>query len=188
MLNLIDPKELRPFVFSILEDLAGYLKARIRLQGHQGSGRLIRSVEVRVDVKTGGLEGYILLNDYAKYLESGVPANRIPFRGVTGRGGTSKYIQGLFQHWRRLGLSPGEALRASFATAQVQKREGMPTRASRRFSRDKNSARTGFIGRTVEDREKKIIAEIEEKTLGLLEIRLDGFLQPLEEGAAIVIF
>lgn len=187
MIDLNNPKEFQPIIQSIMEELSVLLKKRIVIQGHKGSGRLIRSIEIQVNIKSNEMEGLILLNDYARYIESGVQANKIPFRGVRGRGGTSKYIQGLFQHWRRLGLGQGEALRAAFATAYVHRREGMPTRESKRFSRDKNGARTGFIGRTVQENEKRLIAEIEQKTLELFNIKLSGYLQPIETGGVVII-
>jgi len=63
----------------------------------------------------------------------------------------------------------------------------MPTRASSRYSRDTNRGRTGFIGRTVTENEERIIAQIQQKTFDIFQIKINGYLQPLEIGGVVLI-
>jgi hypothetical protein len=107
----------------------------LRAQGHYLTGSLERSFTA--EITEGNLtiiQGMAL--GYGQILNDGVTPARIPFSEPSGRGGTSKYIQGLFQFWRLKGLNEKEALRAAFATAKIQKREGMSTKASVRFSKN----------------------------------------------------
>ena len=104
------------------------------------------------------------MENYGVFVEFGVKANRIPFSGRSGKGGKSQYIQGLISFFEKRGLSGREAVGAAFATAHVHAREGMPSRASARFS--KTGERTGFI-KTVLDSEVKSISDRIEKEFGV---------------------
>lgn len=108
-------------------------------QGHHLTGAWEKSVHGmvvatgNVIVLTGTMAGY------GVYVDEGVSAERIPYGGASaGKGGTgagtSKYITGLYNFWKLRGLNDKEALRAAFATAKTQKKEGMSTVASGRFS------------------------------------------------------
>ena len=131
------------------------LRKELQTQGHTLTGKLERSIVSRV-VVTGDatvVEGVAL--DYAGILDAGTSPGRIPYREGSGAK-TSKYIDGLFNFFKLRGLDDKEAKSAAFATAKVQKREGMSTVASHRFS--KNGARQHFIelteialGRTIDD-------------------------------------
>lgn len=108
-------------------------------QGHHLTGAWERSVGGDV-VATGNaviLTG--TMAGYGVYVDGGITPDKIPYGGATatkgGTGaGTSKYITGLYNFWKLRGLSDKEALRAAFATAKTQKKEGMSTVASARFS------------------------------------------------------
>lgn len=122
--------------------ISAALKKELRDQGHYLTGSLERSI-VNREVITG--DGYAvegIANGYASILDTGTPAAKIPYNPGSGAK-TSKYIQALFEYWKLRGLSEKEAMRAAFATAMKQKREGMPTFASRRFA--KNKVREHFI-------------------------------------------
>ncbi|MCS6930524.1 MAG: hypothetical protein NZM43_13635, partial [Saprospiraceae bacterium] len=123
----------------ILRDL---LAKELAEQGHRNTGALERSLTYEVKREGDKVVGAMMANIYAIYLEFGVPANRIPYTPGSGAK-RSKYIQGLITYFTTKGLNPSEAKSAAFATANVHKREGMPTRASFNFS--SNGRRTGFL-------------------------------------------
>lgn len=140
--------------------LGDYLVQRLgrelRDQGHSLTGDLIQSLEYKVRENATGVGIDFLANQYGEYLNTGVPASRIPYKpGGPKRGGTSKYIQALIRYVeRRMGLRGKEATGVAFAIARRHSREGMPTRASYRFS--KNSRRTGWVDVVIENETEKI--------------------------------
>jgi hypothetical protein len=113
-------------------------KNELKLQGHSNTGRLESSIKGKVSETE--LEGTIF--DYGQILDDGTTADKIPFRSGSG-GKSSKYIDGLTAFFLSKGLGAKEAKSAAFATAKVQKKEGMSTAASKRFS--KNGKRQDFI-------------------------------------------
>ena len=128
--------------------------------GHIMTGRLARSI--RVDVKFLGLSEVSLIGSFLKYgeaVETGVKASRIPFTLGSGKT-SSKYITGLmrFIRLRRIAQKTKEVKSIAFVIAKTHKREGMPTRGSRRFS--KNSKRRGFVTFTLKRLEDKIETEV----------------------------
>ena len=161
----MEPHQIEKAVESILIVLIESLRDRITRQGHRLSGRLIKSMKFSVSVSSQKVVGDIIMEHYAGFLDSGVSASRIPFSGISPGAGpnVSQYIQGLISFWRQRGLPEREATSAAFATAKVHAREGMPTRASRRFSRDDGGARTGFIGRTTDERKPYILSLLASK-------------------------
>lgn len=125
--------------------------AEIKDQGHSLTGALEASING--DVKETNVSCTIL--DYGHIISDGTTAKKIPFSGTKGDGtGTSKYIQGLVSFFKLRGLSDKEALGAAFATAKVQKKEGMSTSASSRFS--KNGKRQNFIGYVIDSKEAEV--------------------------------
>lgn len=130
-----------------------------KAQGHNLTGKAIREMETRI-VEKGNItviEGYVI--DYMATINAGVTASRIPYtRGSGAR--SSQYIKGLTDYVkRRMGKSDKEAQRIAFAIASRHKKEGMPTKASRRFS--KTGKRTGFIEQALEDVEPQLLELIE---------------------------
>lgn len=113
----------------------------ITAQGHVLSGQLRDNITKRTYAEAEKVISEALMVDYYDSVNFGVPASRIPYGG--GSGGTSRYIQGLIGFFQARGKDLKEAKRAAFATANRHKMEGMPTRASFRFS--SNGRRTGFI-------------------------------------------
>lgn len=154
------------------------MRKTLRAQGHYNTGKLSESIVYSVTVRGESIFGIIEGPDYAVYLDSGVPASRIPYSGRTGSGGTSQYIQGLIVYFKDRGLPTKEARNAAFATAAKHKREGMPTRASSRFS--STGKRTGFIRESVEDTQKKITDSLESSFRELIVFEFGEAIRGLE--------
>ncbi len=163
-------KDLIQIVEQILKDLIAEFQDELRQQGHVLTGKLINSMSFRVDEFSNQIVGVIEFEDYGRFVDTGVSASRIPFSGRSGKGGTSKYIEGLIRFFKLRGLSGREAKQAAFATAMKHKREGMPTNASRRFSQ--NGDRKGFINKRLEKAEPRILAQFEEIAGNKLEVRV----------------
>jgi len=118
------------------------LSERLRQQGHNNTGALISSMDYRIKETAHTLVASFELNNYWYWVNYGVSATRIPYRPGSGAK-QSKYITALISYFESKGLGRVTAKRAAFATATMHKRDGMPTRASSRFSKDGN--RTGFL-------------------------------------------
>jgi hypothetical protein len=133
------------------------VKIELALQGHKLTGALIDSVkeEVRRTDKGAIIDGVLL--DYGIPVNTGVPASNVPFT-INNRAsrrafnfsnfrrstGSSKYIAGLQLFAKlRFKVSDKEALSIAFAIAKKHKKQGIPTKASKRFS--KTGKRTGAI-------------------------------------------
>jgi len=125
----------------------------LREQGHYLTGGLERSIngEISEVGNVAQLEGTAA--NYSVFLDAGVTPEKVPFKQGSGAG-HSKYIDGLITYFKLRGLSDKEAERAAFATAKVQKNEGMPTKGSYAYS--KNNERKLFIERT----ENKVGTEV----------------------------
>lgn len=161
----------------ILEQIAALAIQAVAIewkaQGHNLSGKAIRELETRI-VEKGNvtiIEGYVI--DYMANINSGVPASRIPYSPGSGAR-TSKYIDGLIDYVkRRMGKSDREAQRIAFAIASKHKREGMPTKASRRFS--KTGKRTGFIEQALDNIEPQLAQLIEQGIEESINFVIDSF-------------
>lgn len=113
--------------------IADFIKDEFIKQGHS----LTQAWEDSVIVQDEGQEGVgIYATGYGMIVDAGVTADRIPFGGSGSGTGTSQYILGLVRFWklRRPGITDKQALRLAFATANVQKEEGMSTVASEAYS------------------------------------------------------
>jgi len=133
-----------------------FLKQEFEKQGHLLTGEWEDSI---ISQEVGDGEVEIMAQAYGMVVDQGITPDRIPYGGVstwnTGAGtsgsgfgfghteGTgdyhakfSLYIQALQKYWklRKPGISDKAALRLAFATAEVQKVEGMSTEASKAFS------------------------------------------------------
>ena len=159
------------------EYLRNRLGQELLAQGHRLTGELISSLEYKIQTTANGLTLDFFASEYGTYLNTGVPASRIPYtpgrRG--GGGGTSAYIQGLIRYTqRRMGLRGKEAVSAAFAIARKHKREGMPTRASFRFS--SNNRRTGWVDIILEQDEQKINDIVQDWVGRELELLVSNFI------------
>lgn len=162
-----------------LSMLMSYLKLEIRKelrdQGHVLTGTLERSIETDIKEEVTIMSFLIYLEDYGLNIDGGIPSEKIPFTAPSGRGGTSKYIEGLKRFWMlRKGLSGPEATRAAFATANRHKQEGMPTSASYGFSN--NGRRLGFFSGTIERNIQHIEIAVESATENVVRATLFNLL------------
>lgn len=141
------------------------LTKEIIAQGHNLTGKLKDSIRQEI-VKSGGdLSLDIFIEDYGIFVDRGVKASRIPYKPGSGRK-TSKYINGLMDFVRKRGLATGdkEVKNIAFAIAMKHKKEGMPTRSSRRFS--KNGKRLNFVQEALD----RVVDDILEVLGGALEL------------------
>jgi hypothetical protein len=148
---------------SAMKVLQGDLREELKAQGHYLTGKLHDSIKYEITQGVDAVVATMECEEYGLAMELGVAANRIPYSG-NGGGGTSQYIQGLITFFELRGLQGREAIGAAFATANVQRREGMPTRGSYQFS--SNGQRIGFAT-TVLQRDMSIIEKILEDQVGL---------------------
>jgi hypothetical protein len=126
---------------------------------------------IKFEINTLVIEG--LVPDYMAINNQGVPANKIPYYPGSGRK-TSKYIDGLIEYAKkRMGKSDKEAKSVAFAIASKHKREGMPTKASARFS--STGRRTGFIEIALEKNSQKFIDLIEASIRFSVEATIESF-------------
>lgn len=147
-------------------------QANIDDQGHNLTGRLKGSFETVTRQTENTSEADILVEGYGQFVDQGVKAARIPYSGRSGRGGKSKYIEGLKDFFIKRGRGATEALRAAFATAAKHRREGMPTRASYRFSR--NGKRLGIITDEIPGIETDLVQTVENTVAISLETAIIG--------------
>jgi hypothetical protein len=144
-----------------------------RAQGHELSGSAVKQMEtvVREEIATIVIEGYV--PDYMAINNRGVPSNKIPYYPGSGRK-TSKYIDGLIDYVkRRMGKSDKEAKGIAFAIASKHKLEGMPTKASARYS--STGKRTGFIEQALDKSSPKFIELIENAITFSVETTIESY-------------
>ncbi len=117
---------------NIIDD---YIRDEFIKQGHSLTGEWENSLQHN-EFEEGSIEG--LGKSYGFIVDKGILPERIPYGGDNekGKGGISKYITALaiYSKQRDSSLTDKQALRRAFAIAEVQKREGMSTIASERFS------------------------------------------------------
>lgn len=132
----------------------------LRLQGHTNTGKLASSIETKVSHLLDGTEIGVYMEDYAKYVDQGVGADSIPFSEGSGQK-KSKYIQALARFAISKGIASGrkQAESIAFAIAKTHKKEGMPTRASQKFS--STGKRTGFLSDAFTDQELEVLIDRE---------------------------
>ena len=142
-------------------------------QGHRLSGNLIRSLEYKVRTKTQDLILEFLANEYGEELNTGVPASKIP------RYPSLEYLRLVRDLARyatqRMGLRGKAAKSAGHAIVRAWQREGKPTRASYRFS--KNGRRTGWVDYTLLNEEETINEFIEDFVGRELELLITEFIK-----------
>lgn len=149
----------------IAELLIRSIRKEFRLQGHHLTGRLSKSIRDIVALTTTGVNIKILAEGYGVILNRGVPASRIPYTPNKRSGATtSKYIMGLQDFAKKVkpGLSSKQILSFAFAIARKHAKGGMPTAASRRFS--KTGRRTRAIDIAFNKVEKEIKDMVEDFT------------------------
>lgn len=133
----------------LIEDFRVQVADELRNQGHRLTGKLERSMRTEVNVKGNKILAILYLEEYYIFLEYEMRPGRTPYRRGSGAG-SSKVVQELIKAFTRYGASDPKA--AAFATLNKWAKEGRPTRASYRFSR--NGRRTGFLSFTIKQFEK----------------------------------
>jgi len=144
-----------------------------KAQGHNLSGKAISEIETVTKFQINELRITGLVLDYMAINNSGVTADRIPYTPNSGRP-PSKYIQGLIQYAkRRMGASDKEAKSIAFAIASKHKKEGMPTRASSKYS--STGKRTGFLETALAKVEPDLLKLIERSIIYSIELTIMNF-------------
>lgn len=125
------------------------------IQGHIMDGsKFVSELEYEIEEERDVIHIRWWGVDYGKYLNRGVQAGNIPFGRKTGAK-RSKYIQGLIKYVeRRMGVAGREGVSIAFAIANAHKKEGMPTKASERFSQ--TGKRTGWLDEALTEGEQEI--------------------------------
>lgn len=144
-----------------------------KAQGHNLTGSAIKQMEtmVKFQINTLIVEG--LIPDYMAYNNSGVKAEKIPYYPGSGNK-TSKYIDGLMRYAKlRLGKSDKESKSIAFAIASKHKKEGMPTKASVKYS--STWKRTGFIETALDKNSQKFIELIENAIKFSVEVTIESY-------------
>lgn len=140
-----------------------------KLQGHNLTGKFIRSLEAKASKIVNGIRIDVFMEDYGLITNRGVSASRIPFQPGSGKR-SSKYIEGLTEYAvARFRVSRQVAERIAFAIASKHRQEGMPTRNSRRFSR--TGRRTEFLEDArdeMDDEIERLINEATDEAIRLL--------------------
>lgn len=140
------------------EYLIAQLALELSAQGHNMTGNLIASLESKIKTTAEGLVIEMFSAEYGEVLNTGIPAERVPYRQGSGAK-SSAFIAGLTRFAeRRMGLRGKDATRVAFAIARKMKREGMPTRNSYAFSR--NGRRTRWVDAVLEENEPQLGAII----------------------------
>lgn len=124
-------------------------EARMQLvsQGHKDSGELINSVGARVKELSDGLLGEISFLEYGLAQDTGIKANKIPYKEGSGAG-RSKYIDALTAWVKRKGIE-GDSKKAkgiAFAIAKTHKKVGMHSKGGR-FAPEKQGWFSGTINK-----------------------------------------
>jgi len=142
---MIDVQEL---ISSISDLIISDIKTNLKDQGHNNTGSLLNSIDFKAYQAADTIVSDFFMNDYWNKVNYGVSASRIPYRRGSGAK-KSKYIDALINYFLSKGYSDKESKSFAFATATIHKREGMPTKASSRFS--KNGERTGFVTKVIDN-------------------------------------
>ena len=141
---MINEKE----IIEIISDLIKQdISTKLKEQGHNNTGSLLNSISYKITQTADSIITDFYMNNYGNIVDLGIRAKRIPYRLGSGAK-KSKYIDGLINYFQSKGLSDAESKRAAFATANVHKQDGMPTKASSKFS--KTGERTGFITKVID--------------------------------------
>lgn len=168
--------EIRSAIKTVLTECANVLKSELKDQGHYLTGNLESSIESVILDANNAIKGLIEIEEYGLIINAGVRRSRIPYNPGSGAK-TSKYIDALINYFRLRGLNQNNAKKAAFATANIHKREGMPTSRSSIYS--KNGKRVGFIDDSILKIES-FIEEIIERNLN--NTLFSAFINKLQHG------
>jgi len=121
------------------DKVADYIAEELEVQGHViDPNGLAGDIEQKIIQRAGSVELQFWMRHYAKYVEMGVPAEKIKHKFAPAR------IKGLTSFVERRGIASGkEAKGIAYAIAQKHADYGMPTAKSRKHSQ--TGRRTGFL-------------------------------------------
>jgi hypothetical protein len=158
-------------------------------QGHSMTGKVVRDLEFKIEQTPDTLTLLGLMYPYANIIAAGVKASKIPFRGSKprgqGTGGVSLFIEALKDYVRNRMEEPDDRKVTSiaFAIAQTQRKEGMPTRGSYKYS--STGKRTEWVGESLEKNEDKLVESIAEwskdRLLASMDVIIDKWQIALNE-------
>jgi hypothetical protein len=156
------------------------LAATLQQQGHQHTGRLIRSLVHELSAAADVLQLQLYFEQYGVYVDQGVSAGRIPYTAGSGRK-SSRYIRALMLWATQRGMvtSQRQAKQMAFAIAQSHKKHGMPGRGSSAYSA--TGSRTGFLSanRALPRVEQQLEQAINQEMEALLQQVLNNVKQQL---------
>jgi hypothetical protein len=161
------------------------VKDELRQQGHIDTGKLLDSIEAEIDSTQEDLIEIIGSNEfYGRFLNDGVPANRIrPARRRNSRGGGSgrkSPRQEAIEGWLRRKVMPGasdkEVTGRYFAIVNTWRKVGFPSPGGKKFAPNGRNKR--YIGFAIEENEGLINLETE---LASEDAVTAAFFQTLEE-------
>jgi hypothetical protein len=163
----------------VIQKIADLAKEAVILawkaQGHDLTGNAVQQMETQIIMTAEGAVINGLVVDYMIPTNTGVTAARIPYTPGSGRK-TSKYIDGLINYVKlRMGKSDKEAKGIAFAIASRHKKEGMPTKASAKFS--STGKRTGFIDEALSGKEQQFAEMIELAVAEAFNVTIDNYYQ-----------
>jgi hypothetical protein len=143
-------------------------------QGHSMTGKVVKDIDYRVKHETDKIILSGFMYPYANIQARGVKSGKIPFSGRTGRGGTSLYIQALQNYAKaRMGIADEKkSLSIAFAIAHTQKKEGMPTSGSYKFT--STGKRTDWIEEALRKNEDRIADAVGKIAGDSISISLDA--------------
>jgi hypothetical protein len=156
----------------LLQRLANVLikemQMQLRIANHIMTGTLSDSIESRILNTIEGRKIEIWIEQYGIALDQGVPPDRIPFTEPSGRGGRSKYIEGLQRFAQlKLGVTDNrESLSIAFAIARKHKKLGMPVKGP-----------TKFIDKTLEATEDEIQKFVEEWSEAVFIAKIESIIE-----------
>lgn len=154
----------------VMEVFRDAIKKEGEDQGHRDTGKMLDTLEIKVDQESGQVVGKLTAQGYSVFVQTGVSAGKI-----------RTPISVLVSWWKRKGLGEVEATRAAWATKAKQKKEGMPTKNALAFS--KTGQRIGFVSEGIKKAliEARALFEKEFETVVEFEISeyFRGNLQPL---------
>lgn len=146
-------------------------------QGHKMTGSITDTIEYVVKQETDRLTISGMMYFYGNIIAAGVKSGRIPYSGRTGRGGTSLYIKALQEYVKaRMYITDEQkSLSIAFAIATEQKKQGMPTSGSYRFSY--TGKRTDWVEEAFKNNEELIVETVREMCFELLSVKFDVLLK-----------
>jgi len=160
-------------------DLKAEFLAMWVAQGHYMNGKIVEDMDILTKTTAEVLNMGIYVYPYGVYMEAGVTANKIPFAPGSGKK-TSLYISALIRYvQKRMGISEMKKAKSiAFAIAHTQKKQGMPTRESYRFSN--SGMRTNWIQETMNKNENLITTFVNDIFGHALEVSLDNMILEIQ--------